>query len=205
VYVAFPFRDTAKPTPEYDVYVAASHDGGNTFASQRANTDTGTHYLPWIAAAGNGGIDVVYYDTPYIEGVGALNKPAAAPSSAQWTVQMSQSLDGGATWTQSRVSDHPNYFGDICTTGIFCGNGKALGWGDDRILFDDFGVAVGPDGGARVTWTDAHDSWGGACQPGGTVSCQTTHVEFACQKGGVGLGGQTVVGCGQSLNARRRG
>lgn len=198
VYVAYISRDLSKPAPEYDVYVARSTDGGQTFTSHKANLDTGTHYEPWIAAAGNGGVDVVYYDTPTVVGAAALNKPAAAPSTAQWTVQMSESLDGGQTWAQSQVSSHPNYFGDICSTGIFCGNGSSLGWGDDRILFDDFGVAVGPDGGARVAWTDTHDSWTGSCQPGGTVSCQTSHVEFACQSSGLGLAGQTIKGCGQS-------
>jgi len=196
VYVAYIRRDASQPHPEYDVNLAVSRDGGRTFTSHVINSDTGTHYMPWVAAAGDGGVDVVYYDTPVVAGVGQFNKPAAAPATAQWTVQMSQSLDGGRTWTQSQVSDHPVYFGDICSTGIFCGQGSQFGWGDDRILFDDFGVAVGPDGGARVAWTDAHDSWTGKCQPGGTVSCQTTHVEFACQSGGTGLGGQQITGCG---------
>lgn len=199
VYVAYVFYDLTKSAPEYDVYVATSNDGGQTFKARQVNQDTGTHYMPWVAAAGDGGVDVVYYDTPEVVAPTTLNKPAAAKPSAQWTVQMSQSLDGGLTWTQSPVSDHPIYFGDICSTGIFCGMGSSFGWGDDRILFDDFGVAVGPDGGARVAWTDAHDSWTGPCKPGGTVSCQKTHVEFACQSSGAGLAGQTVEGCGSSV------
>jgi hypothetical protein len=199
VYVGYIRRDVSQAHPEYDVYVATSTDGGNTFVSHKANRDTGTHYMPWVAAGGNGGVDVVYYDTPYVQGVGALNKPAGAPSTAQWTVQMSQSLDGGKTWTQSNVSGHPVYFGDICSTGIFCGLAPAaFGWGNDRILYDDFGLAVGPDGGARVAWTDASGSWTGACKPGGDVSCQTTHVEFACQKSGLGVAGQKITGCGQA-------
>jgi len=199
VYVAYVQRDISTAHPEYDVDVATSTDGGNTFVSHRANTDTGTHYFPWVAAGGNGGVDVVFYDTPYVEGVGMLNKPAAAPPTAQWSVQMSQSLDGGKTWTQSNVSGRPIYFGDICTTGIFCGLAPdSFNWGNDRILFDDFGLAVGPDGGARVAWTDASASWTGGCQPGGSVSCQTTHIDFACQKSGVGVGGQKITGCGQT-------
>jgi hypothetical protein len=206
VYVAYVRRDISQTNPEYDVYVATSTDGGNSFTSHRASSDTGTHYFPWVAAGGNGGVDVAYYDTPYVQGVGALNKPAAAPSSAEWTVKMSQSLDGGKTWTQSNVAGHPIYFGDICTTGIFCGLAPdSFDWGNDRILFDDFGVSVGPDGGARVSWTDAHDSWTGSCRPGGTVSCQTTHVQFACQDSGKGVGGQTITGCGQSQVARKTG
>jgi hypothetical protein len=199
VYVAYVRRDISQHAPEYDIAVATSTDGGNTFTSHKANIDTGTHYFPWVAAGGNGGVEVVYYDTPYVEGVGALNKPAAAPASAQWSVQISQSLDGGKTWTQSNVSGRPIYFGDICTTGIFCGLAPdAFNWGNDRILFDDFGIAVGPDGGARVAWTDAHDSWTGSCRPGGSISCQSTHVDFACQKSGVGVAGQRITGCAQA-------
>jgi hypothetical protein len=197
VYVAYIRRDVTQSHPEYDVYVATSTDG-QSFTTHRVNSDAGTHYMPWVAAAADGGVDVVYYDTPAVAGAGQFNKPAAAPATAPWTVQMSQSLDGGQTWTQNQVSDHEVYFGDICSTGIFCGQGSAFGWGDDRILFDDFGVAVGPDGGARVAWTDAHDSWTGACQPGGTVSCQKTHVEFACQSSGTGLAGQKITGCGKT-------
>jgi hypothetical protein len=201
VYIAFVFRDISKAVPEYDVYVTESTDGGDTWsARRRVNVDVGTHYFPWIAAGANGAIDVVFYDTPEIEGVGVGNKPAAASSSAVWSVQLAQSFDHGQSFTQSQVSDAPIYFGDICTTGIFCGNGGVFGWGDDRILLDDFGVAIGPDGGARVAWTDARDSHTGACVPGpgANVSCQTTHLYFACQKSGLGLHGEALSGCGTS-------
>jgi hypothetical protein len=200
IYIAYTARLLSETNPEYDTYVATSSDGGDTWMSHKATSDVGTHYAPWIAAGGNGGVDVVYYDTPYVEGVAGLNKPAAAPPTAIWYVDMSQSLDGGRTWTQSRVSDHPVYFGDFCTTGTSCGTplSGANGWGGDRILFDDFGVAIGPDGGARIAWTDTHDSWHGACAPSAnaTVTCQTSHVYFACQKGGAGLHGEAITGCG---------
>jgi hypothetical protein len=201
VYVAFVFRDISQQSPEYDVYVTESTDGGDTWGAKRkVNVDTGTHYFPWIAAGAAGAIDVVFYDTPTIAGVGVGNKPAAAPHDAVWSVQLAQSFDHGQTFTQSQVSDAPIYFGDICTTGIFCGNGSIFGWGDDRILLDDFGVAIGPDGGARVAWTDARDSHTGQCTPAGTaaVSCQTTHLYFACQKSGSGLHHEVMSACGTS-------
>jgi len=198
VYVSYVFRDISQTSPQYDVYVATSTDGGNTFTPHKVDSDVGTHYFPWIAAAGNGGVDVVYYDTSYVEGTGMFGKPAAAAASALWTVQMSQSLDAGQSWTQSAVSHHDIYFGDVCTTGIFCGLAPStFNWGNDRILLDDFGVAVGPDGGARVAWTDTSDSWGSCPPAGGNVSCQAQEIQFACQTGGVGLTGQTIVGCGQ--------
>jgi len=203
LYVAYTARllsDGAQA--EYDTFVATSTDGGSTWSTHRVTPrGSGTHYAPWVAAGGNGGVDVVYYATPYVEGVGSFNKPAAAPPTAQWDVYMAQSLDAGSTWTNTKVSTHPIYFGDYCTTGISCGTplSGANNWGPDRILYDDFGVAVGPDGGARITWTDAHDSWGASCLPGANsaTSCQTTHVYFACQNGGTGVHGETITGCGQ--------
>jgi len=206
VWVSFVWRDPSLKSPEYDVYLekgTPQADGTIAFGKPvRVNQGTGTFYMPWIAAGASGMIDVAFYGTPAVEGVGTLNKPAAAPPSAVWNVYMAQSIDGGQTFTVSRVSDHPNYFGDICSTGIFCGNAAAPSdWGQHRILYDDFGIAIGPDGGARMTWTDARDSWKGACQPGGDVACQTTHVYFACQTSGTGLQGETVTGCGQVAGA----
>ncbi|HZT97318.1 MAG TPA: hypothetical protein VFB34_10855, partial [Chloroflexota bacterium] len=132
-----------------------------------------------------------------------------APHNAVWNVYLAQTLNRGRSWSRSVVSSHPIYFGDICSTGIFCGLApSSFNWGQDRILYDDFGVAVGPDGGARVAWTDAHASWNArsGCEPNGkaAVSCQTTHVEFACQKSGMGLFGKRIAGCGKTAATRRR-
>ncbi|TMB91798.1 MAG: hypothetical protein E6J45_04660 [Chloroflexi bacterium] len=127
-----------------------------------------------------------------------MNKPAALPDSALWYVYVSQSFDAGATFTQNQVSNVSNYYGDVCNTGIFCGFGSSFGWGDDRILYEDFGLAVGPDGGARLDWTDSRNS---GCVPGTATSCQSgkTQIFFACQTSGLGIHGETMTGCGQSL------
>jgi hypothetical protein len=226
VYVAFVWLDITKAVPEYDVYLEVSKDGGNTWnggtigpvlgAADHPGPPIdvsaalpGTNYYPELAAGGSGGVDLSWYHTDYVTPSGTLQKPAAQPGSAQWDVYMAQSLDvpGGEPFTLSKVSTHPIYFGDICTIGIACGSPiPGTDWGADRILLDNFGIAVGPDGGVRVTWTDAHDSWNPnsnpPCVPGGSddsnVACQTTHVYFACQTAGLGIHGQTVTGCGQS-------
>jgi hypothetical protein len=206
VYVTFVFRDITQAAPEFDVYVVKSSDGGNTFSAPRkVNAGTGTHYFPWITAGAADHIDIVFYDTPYVEGVGLNNKPAAAPRTAVWKVKLAQSFDGGLSFTENLVSDtdaNGIYFGDICSTGIFCGLAPPTsGWGNDRVLLDDFGVAIGPDGGARIVWTDTRAAHTGNCTPSGTsaISCQSSgrHVMFACQTSGKGLHDETIIGCGQ--------
>lgn len=224
VYVAFVWIDISKQKPQYDVYLEVSKDGGNSWNGGSAATLgyfdapgapidvsgglTGTNFYPELAAGGDGGVDIAWYHTDYVTPVGTLEKPAAQPGSAVWDVYLGQSLDGGATpFTLSKVTAQPLYFGDICTIGIACGAPiPGTDWAVDRTLYDNFGIAVGPDGGARVTWTDAHDSWNPnskpPCEPGGSddsnVGCQTTHVYFSCQASGLGVHGETVTGCGQS-------
>jgi hypothetical protein len=222
VFVAFvdmPDSLTAPAAPEFDIGVAWSTDGGDTWSGgtpdnpgtpRIANTGHGTHYFPWITAAGNGAVDVAWYGTPYAAGLSTQQKPSPAPDSAVWNVYMGQSLDvlNGAPFTESKVSDHDMYFGDICTVGIFCDRilgPTVLGTGGDRILLDNLGIAIGPDGGARVAWTDTRDSWSDTCKPGAadnsTAPCQAQHLYFSCQQGGVGLHGETVRGCGRSAPA----
>ncbi|HKR98623.1 MAG TPA: sialidase family protein, partial [Candidatus Dormibacteraeota bacterium] len=223
VYVAFTWIDTSKPNPRYDVYLEVSKDGGNSWNggtvglalgvgdAPGAPIDVtanlpGTSFYPELAAGGTGGVDIGLYNTAFTTSPGTLNKAGAQPESAVWDVYLAQSLNGldsSPLWTISKVTTHPNYFGDICTVGIACGALPSIP--GDRILADNFGISVAPDGGARVTWTDTRDSWTSTCKPGppgdtsdSNVSCQNTHVYFACQTSGLGIAGQTVTGCGQS-------
>jgi hypothetical protein len=233
VYVAFTWIDISKPNPRYDVYLEVSKDGGTTWDGGTigaalgladhpgppidvTSAMPGTSYYPEMGAGGTGGVDIAWYNTPYTTVPGTLQKPAAQPESAVWDVYVGQSLDANAaspSWTISKVSTHSNYFGDICTIGIACGSAvPGTNWGPDRVLLDNFALAVGPDGGARIAWTDARDSWTSAttppCQPGpqsdttdDNVLCQQTHVYFACQTSGLGVAGQTITGCAQAQPA----
>jgi hypothetical protein len=165
---------------------------------------TGTHYEPWVVAGQDGAIDIVYYATREVADVSTINnKPQQTDTRATWDVFMAQSLDHGRTFTESKVSDAPNgvYFGDICSTGIFCGNAPPTSnWAQDRTLYDVFGAAVGPDGALRTAWTDARDTFSATCRAGAAdQSCEggpgvKTHVYFACQKTGTTLYGTTLTG-----------
>ena len=215
VYAAFvrraaPSRGAA---PEYDVYVSVSRDGGvhwngSTTAAAGppllVSKGAGTHYMPWVVAGQDGAIDIVYYATSQVAQPSSYNnKPQQTDTNARWDVYMAQSMDHGQTFTESRVSDAPQgvYFGDICSTGIFCGGAPpGSNWGPDRTLYDVFGASVGPDGALRTAWTDARDTFTASCHPGvATQACEggpgaSTHVYFACQKTGMTLYGQLLTG-----------
>ena len=149
VYVAFISRGQGRGTPEYDAYVSVSSDGGahwngSTTASagapHKVNTTTGTHYMPWIAAGQDGAIDIAFYRTAEVAQPSTINnKPQQTSPAAVWQVFMAQSFDHGNTFTQAQVSDAPFgiYFGDICSTGIFCGNAPPTSnWAQDRTLYE---------------------------------------------------------------------
>jgi hypothetical protein len=95
-----------------------------------------TAVLPWVAAH-NGTVDVVYYGTD-----------TSNDSSAVWNVYLAQTTNGGATFTQSLVSQHPNHVGVICTNGTGCAPGT-------RSLLDLFQVAIDPlNDKAAIIYTD---------------------------------------------------
>jgi hypothetical protein len=207
-YVAYVRYNLSDPNPEYDVYLATGTFSGSTLSfsnpsgpnTHKVNpVGSGTHYQAALVAGKAGAVEVAYYRTPAVAVPAGLNKPGTLPNTAIWNVYLSQSFDGGATFTENKVSDASNYYGDACNTGIFCGFGSTFGWGDDRILFEDFGLAVGPDGGARLDWTDSR---GSGCVAGtNATSCQSgaTNIYFACQTSGLGIHGEQMTGCGQSI------
>ena len=84
-------------------------------------------------------MDVVYYGTT------AASKD---DSSAVWNVYLAQTVNGGASFTQSLVSNTSNHTGVICTEGAACPAGT-------RNLLDLFEVAINPlNGRAAVVYTD---------------------------------------------------
>jgi hypothetical protein len=97
-----------------------------------------TAVFPWIAAV-NGTIDVVYYATT------AASKD---DTSAVWNVYLAQTLNDGASFAQSLVSNAPNHVGVVCTNGVACASGT-------RNLLDLFQVGIDPvTARAAVIYTD---------------------------------------------------
>ncbi len=97
-----------------------------------------TALFPWVAA-NSGTVDVVYYGTR------AANKDV---TTAVWNTYVAQTTDDGASFVQSKVSNHSNHLGVICTSGTGCAPGT-------RNLLDLFEVAIHPfNGKAAIIYTD---------------------------------------------------
>jgi hypothetical protein len=136
---------------EHITYFSSSSDQGMTWSAVVAvnNAPANTAIFPWVAAY-NGKVDVVYYGTD------AADKD---DPSAVWNVYMAQTTNGGASFTQSLVSNSPNHYGEICTEGTACAPGS-------RNLLDLFEVSINPmNGRAAIIYTDDTQTTDGSGNP----------------------------------------
>jgi hypothetical protein len=97
-----------------------------------------TAVFPWLSAYG-GTTDLVYY---------ATTASSKDDPSAVWNVYLAQTMNDGASFTQSLVSNTSNHVGVVCTNGTGCAAGT-------RNLLDLFEVSINPQNGkAGVIYTD---------------------------------------------------
>ena len=134
-------------TDDHHVFYSFSTDHGQTWKGPFLITTTsGTQIFPWSTAGDAGKLDVVYYQTPYYDGV---NAPDTYPASAAWTVGFAQNLHAltpGSPWSRQTASP-TNHFGGVCEAGVACSG--------NRDLYDDFGVAASPTTGlASIIYSD---------------------------------------------------
>jgi len=124
----------------HNVFVSKSTDQGATWTSPTAvaSSPVASTVMPWLAAR-SGTVDVVFYGT---------RASSNLDPTAVWNVYLSRSTDGGSSFTQSLVSNHPNHVGVVCTGGTSCSSGT-------RNLLDLFQIAIDPVNGlAGVIYTD---------------------------------------------------
>jgi len=172
-------------TDDHHVYYSFSTNHGQTWSGPYLISGTsGTQIFPWSTAGDAGKLDVVYYQTPYFDGV---NTPDNYPSSASWTVGFAQNLRAltpGSAWSRQTASPVV-HFGGVCEAGVTCtGN---------RDLFDDFGVAASPTTGlASIIYSDdQYDSSGltspSCASPSDSNTSNCDHTAIATQQSGNGI------------------
>jgi len=171
-------------TDDHHVYYSFSTDHGRTWSGPfLVTTTSGTQIFPWSTAGDAGKLDVVYYQTPYYDGV---STPDNYPDTAAWTVGFAQNLKAltpGSAWSRQTASP-TNHFGGVCESGVTCtGN---------RDLFDDFGVAASPTTGlASIIYSDDQFDPNGpntsGCDASTSNSSTCDHTAIATQTGGAGI------------------
>ena len=124
----------------------------------------GTNIFPWITAGTDGRVAVAWYHTNNSNEAGAFG--AAVLTSAEWNVQLGQSLnarDASPTYTVSPVTEHPIKYGQICTSGLACVSGG------DRSLGDFLQVTTDSTGAALVSYVDDTSADTASGENAGTV------------------------------------
>ena len=144
-----------------------------------------TAIMPWAAAMPFGGapgvVDAVFYGAH--GGTGAQPNPQDDPNNV-WNAYMAQTVDGGATWTTSKASDHDIHTKQLCIDGLNCN----LVGNRDRTLLDFFQVAVDPtNGAATIAYADDHAT------PGSAVMYYTRQCTGISAKTGVALVNDCVI------------
>jgi hypothetical protein len=171
-------------TDDHHVYYSFSTDHAQTWHGPFLITTTsGTQIFPWSTAGDAGKLDVVYYQTPYYDGV---NTPDNYPDTAAWTVGFAQNLKAltpGSAWSRQTASP-TNHFGGVCEEGVTCSG--------NRDLFDDFGVAASPTTGlASIIYSDdqfhANQPNTSGCDASTSNSSTCDHTAIATQTGGSGI------------------
>ena len=146
VYAVWSEADSNDPTIHPGTFFSYSTDQGTTWSAPVQVNQAGqsTTLFPWIDAAGDGGVDIVYYGTPSnVNGGGAVWNVFMAESTAAHT--------GTPTFTTTQITGvggvDPIHVGNVSTGGLQPG-GTA-----DRSLADLFQVAVDYHGLANLSWT----------------------------------------------------
>ena len=177
-----------------DLYLVTSPDKGAHWTSPlMLNRFAGSYFFPWAAGGAAGTVDVAYYRSDTLK----PNDP-----SSRWGIGFSQVVGAKAVTdaagthyvstpsvTEQLLDPNPVHVGGICSFGIFC----SVVPQSNRDLADSIAIALDPDGGANVVWTnDAKktDSSGKA----------VSEVDFACQDSGRSAASGEVDGCSNAAS-----
>lgn len=179
----------ATASDNHNVYYSFSTDHGQTWFGPYRVSKAGTNIFPWATAGDAGKLDVVYYKTPFYDGV---TPPDTYPVSAQWTVGFAQNLSAttpGTSFSETTASPVV-HLGGVCEGGVACTGDST----HNRDLYDDFGVAASPTTGlASIIHSDDQytSDASNPPEPGCTAAVNNTgkcdHTAIATQIAGPGI------------------
>ena len=187
---------------DHNLFYSFSRTFGRTWSGpfQINKAPSKTAIYPWSVAGNSGQLDVVWYGTPYANGLQSPTDfphcPTAGGTNAAclgvpWYVFFAQNVQAttpGSSFTQVAASGIIHY-GDVCENGAGCGSDQ------NRDLLDDFGVAASPTtGNAAIIYTsdqyinsqlEPANSFGSRhCTSSSTNTVDCSHTDIAAQTGG---------------------
>jgi hypothetical protein len=159
-----------------NVYAVWSGSNGNVYYS--ATTNEGATWTPpkqvnsapavnntftWAAAGADGNLAVIWLGTDMAgdpNNFPSWYNDRVAATGVKWygyaaTIQNATSAN--PTITQARFTEHPSYYGQICTGGVGCATS-----GGDRSMADFISVAIDNDGRIRIAYPDVSSQHHGA-------------------------------------------
>jgi hypothetical protein len=146
VWEQAPVDGSGNVTGDTVLMFSTSSDQGNTWTAPAELPTLGVHnhVMAWPAAGDAGRIDVAYYGTPTAWQTGDVNGPDSV--SGDWSLYLAQTLDNGASWSNTLASEHF----------VFRGAPQSLigGQTGNRDLGDFLKVQVGPQGEANISYSD---------------------------------------------------
>ncbi|HVE74319.1 MAG TPA: sialidase family protein [Mycobacteriales bacterium] len=119
-------------------FLATSRDGGRTWSKARAlHGPKHTGVYPTVAATGQGQLAVAWYGTDVAgpsDDKGNMGRPVDREDAAPWRLMITQSRDGGRTFSRAEAASGVIHRGAICVSGTGCASDGT------RALLDCFGL-----------------------------------------------------------------
>jgi hypothetical protein len=149
---------------DFSVKYSTSTDNGLTWlATPKTIAPAGSDVYPWLSVRGSK-VAIAWYSAHLT----AAKDPNAVPSTTNWFVDYSESLDGGATFSAAvATSATRSLHGTICTQGISC---DTSGLSAQRALGDFLSITIDPTGHSVI----AAGSHGGSGKQGLLILTQTS-------------------------------
>lgn len=185
------------------LYFAKSLNDGLSWSTPQQISTPGLHnnVYAWIAAGDQGKLDIAWYGTAGVMAPGTSRGPDSVQG--DWSVYMTQSLDGGGTFTSPILaSEHFVHRGAMNTT--IGGQSSASAGGRD--MGDFLQLRIGQSGEANIVYGDSNLDGGSSILSQGMFVRQNGGPGVLANKpiaqgGHKPIDGVTAVACNATLDA----